>query len=271
MAPGRDPDSALFADELRAVRKQANLTRDELGARIGYSGATIGMIEAGHRAPPRGIGRRLDTEFSLPGTFERIENRLRGIPFATAFRPFVPYEAAARTLRWFEHSLIPGLLQTEDYARSVLATKPNSTEDEIARLVAERLERQRILERADPPAPLLWVLLDEGMLSRPVADPPVMRDQLKHLVHMTTMPNVTIQIVPYAARGHSGLLGAFTIADLDDSPGIVFLEDVLGGRVAEEPDLVAEATLRFDTLRSEALPKGASRELIGSVAEERWT
>lgn len=253
------------------MRKQANLSRDELGARLGYSGATIGMVESLHRAPPRGMGARLDGEFKLPGTFDRIEQRLRGIPFATAFRPFVPYEAAARSLRWFEHSFIPGLLQTEDYARSVLATKPNSTEDEIKRLVSERMERRSILDRADAPAPLLWVLLDEGALNRPVADPPVMRDQLKHLLHMMTMPNITIQVVPYAARGHSGLLGAFIIADLEDSPGIVFLEDVLGGRVAEEPDVVAEATLRFDTLRSEALPKGASRDLIGSVADEKWT
>ncbi len=271
MAPGRDPDRALFADELRAVRKQAGLSRDELGAKVGYSGATIGMIESMHRAPPRGIGRLLDGEFGLPGTFDRIEERLRGIPFAVAFRPFVPYEATARSLRTFEHSLIPGLLQTEDYARAISATTPNSTEEEINRLVTARLERQLILERTDPPAPLLWVLLDEGVLTRPVADPPVMRDQLKHLVYRSAMPNVTIQVVPYAARGHSGLYGAFVIADQDDSPAIVFLEDVCHGRVSEDPDELAEVALVFDTLRSEALPKGASRDLIGRVADERWT
>jgi Domain of unknown function (DUF5753) len=153
----------------------------------------------------------------------------------------------------------------------VLATKPNSAEAEIAGLVSERMARQAILQRNDPPAPLLWALIDEGALNRPVADPAVMRDQLKHLVHLSMLPNVTIQIVPYAARGHSGLLGAFIIADMDDSPSIVFIEDVTGGRVAEDPDVVAEVTLRFDSLRSEALPKGASRDLMGSVAEERWT
>ena len=271
MAPGRDPDKAMFADELRAMRKHANLSRDELGARLGYSGATIGMVEAMHRAPPRGIGKRLDTEFGLPGTFDRMERRLRGIPFAVSFRPFEPIEAQARALRWFEHSLIPGLLQTEDYARSVLMTKPNSAPDEIEGLVAGRLERQAVLEREEPAAPLLWALIDEGALNRPVADPAVMRDQLKHLVQVSEMPNITIQVVPYAARGHSGLLGAFIIADLDDSPGIVFLEDASGGRVAEEPETVAEVSLRFDSLRSEALPKGASRDLMGSVAAERWT
>jgi transcriptional regulator with XRE-family HTH domain len=271
MAPNRDPDRALFADELRAMRKHAGLTREELGDRVGYSAATIGMVEAGHRAPPFGIGKLLDSEFHLPGTFARMEARIRGIPFPVSFRPFVPIEAEARALRWFEHSLIPGLLQTEDYARSVLATKPNSTEAEIGGLVAERLARQAILERNEPPAPLLWAMIDEGALNRPVADPVVMRDQLKYLVAMSTLPNVTIQVVPYSAGGHSGLLGAFIIADVDDSPGIVFIEDVTGGRVAEDPDTVAEVTLRFDSLRSEALPKGASRDLIGSVAQERWT
>jgi len=271
MAPSRDPDRALFADELRAMRKHAGLSRDELADRIGYSGSTIGSVEAGHRAPPPGSGTRLDKEFGLPGTFERMERRIRGIPFPVSFRPFVPIEAEARGLRTFEHSLIPGLLQTEDYARSVLATKPNSTEAEISGLVSERLIRQAILERDEPPAPLLWVLLDEGALNRPVADPAVMRDQLKHLATMSMLPNVTIQVVPYSARGHSGLLGAFVIAELADSASIVFLEDVSGGRVAEDPDVVAEVTLRFDSLRSEALPKGASRDLMGSVAEQKWT
>lgn len=271
MAPSRDPDRVLFADELRAMRKHAGLSRDELADHLGYSGSTIGSVEAGHRAPPLGCGKRLDKEFGLPGTFERIEQRIRGLPFPVSFRPFVPIEGEARALRWFEHSLIPGLLQTEDYARSVLATKPNTTEAEIGGLVAERIVRQAVLERDDPPAPLLWALVDEGVLSRPVADPVVMRDQLKHVVHMSTLPNVTIQVVPYSARGHSGLLGAFIIADVDTSPGIVFIEDVTGGRVAEDPDTVAEVTLRFDSLRSEALPKGASRDLIESVAEEKWT
>jgi DNA-binding XRE family transcriptional regulator len=271
MAPNRDPDRALFADELKAMRRHAGLSREELADRVGYSESTIGMVEAGHRAPPLGIGARLDREFKLPGTFQRMEERVRGIPFPVSFRPFVSIEAEARALRTFEHSLIPGLLQTEDYARSVLATKPNSTEAEIGGLVGERLARQAILVRDEPSAPLMWALIDEGALNRPVAASVVMRDQLKHLVHMSTLPNVTIQVVPYAAGGHSGLLGAFVIAEIVDNGSIVFLEDVAGGRVAEDADTVAEVALRFDALRSEALPKGASQNLFESVVEERWT
>jgi len=269
-AAGRDPDRALFADELRAVRKRAGLTRDDVGGRVGYSGALIGMVEAMHRAPTRDLARRLDEAFALPGTFTRMEERLRGVPFAASFRPFQPYEAEARSLRTFEHSLIPGLLQIPDYARAVLATRPNSTPEEIDGLVAARLARQVVLEREDPPAPLLWVLLDEGVLNRPVAGRDVMREQLLYLAQMPRA-NITVQVVPYGAGGHSGLLGAFVIADLDDSGSIVYMEDAAGGRVGEDAAVVAEVMLRFDTLRSEALPKGASRDLIVSVAKEKWT
>jgi transcriptional regulator with XRE-family HTH domain len=269
-AAGRDPDRALFADELRAMRKRAGLTRDDLGGRVGYSGALIGMVEAMHRAPTRDLARRLDEAFSLPGTFTRMEERLRGVPFAASFRPFQPYEAEARSLRTFEHSLIPGLLQTPDYARAVLATRPNSTPEEIDGLVAARLARQVVLDREDPSAPLLWVLLDEGVLNRPVASRDIMREQLLALAQLPRA-NVTVQVVPYGAGGHSGLLGAFVIADLDDSGSIVYMEDAAGGRVGEDAAVVAEVTLRFDTLRSEALPKGASRDLIVSVAKEKWT
>ncbi len=267
---GRDLDRALFADELRAMRKQAALSRDELGDRLGYSASLIGMVEAMHRAPTRDLAKRLDESFGLPGTFTRMEERLRGVPFAASFRPFQPYEAEARSLRTFEHSLVPGLLQTPDYARAVLATRPNSTPDEIDGLVAARLARQVVLDREDPPAPLLWVLLDEGVLNRPVAGRDTMREQLLYLAEMPRA-NVTIQVVPYAAGGHSGLLGAFVIADLDDSGAIVYMEDASGGRVGEDAAVVSEVTLRFDSLRSEGLPKGASRDMIVSVAKEKWT
>ena len=97
-----------------------------------------------------------------------------------------------------------------------------------------------------------------------------MHDQLMYLVELSRRPNVTIQVVPYSAGGHTGLLGAFVIADLDSSLGIVYVEDIADGRVFEDPGAVSRVTLRYKSLQSEALPKGASRELIARVAEERW-
>jgi hypothetical protein len=152
----------------------------------------------------------------------------------------------------------------------VLATRPNTPEDEIDNLVAGRLARQGVLWRQDPPAPILWALVDEGVLYRPVAPPKLMHDQLMHLAEMSGRPNITVQVIPYSAGGHTGLLGACTVAELDGSAGIVNLEDIADGRVTDDAATVSQVTLRFNSLRSEALPKGSSRELIVRVAEEKW-
>ena len=274
MSPVRERDTAalsLFADELKAAREQRGWSQADLADQIPYSLSTISMVEALHRVPARDLAVHLDKAFGTPGTFARLEARLRDLPFPASFRPFAAYEAEATALYVFEHSLVPGLLQTPEYARAVLATRPNTAEDEIDNLVAARLARQAILTREDPPPPLLWALIDEGVLHRPVALDEVMHDQLMYLVEMSRRPNVTIQVVPYSAGGHTGLLGAFVIADLDSSPGIVYLEDIADGRTFEDPGAVSRVTLRYKSLQSEALPKGVSRELIVRVAEERWT
>ena len=273
MSPVRERDTAalsLFADEMKAAREQRGWSQADLADQIPYSLSTISMVEALHRVPTRDLAGHLDKAFGTPGTFTRLEGRLRDLPFPASFRPFAAYEAEATALYVFEHSLVPGLLQTPGYARAVLATRPNTAEDEIDNLVAARLARQDVLTREDPPAPLLWALIDEGVLYRPVAPAEVMHDQLLFLVEVSRRPNVTIQVVPYSAGGHTGLLGAFTIADLDGNPGTVNVEDITDGRVFEDPGTVSRVTLRYKSLQSEALPKGASRELIARVAEERW-
>ena len=273
MTPGSDGDRAalsLFADELKATRAKRGWSQEDLAAKIPYSPSTIGMVEALHRAPTRDLARRLDEALDTPGTFARLEARLRDLPFPASFRPFAAYEAEATALYVFEHSLIPGLLQIPEYARAVLSTRPNTTEDEIDGLVEGRLARQAILTRENPPAPLLWALMDEGVLYRPVAPAAVMDEQLAHLAEISQLPNITVQVVPYSAGGHTGLLGAFTVADLASSPGVVNVEDITYGHVFEDPATVAQVALRFRSLQSEALPKGASRELIARVAEESW-
>jgi hypothetical protein len=153
----------------------------------------------------------------------------------------------------------------------VLSTKPGATGAEIEADVAERLGRQQILTRDEPPPPRLYALLDEGLLYRPVASAPVMHDQLIHIVDASRWPHITIQVVPYTAGGHSGLLGAFSIAELPAEQSIVFMEDISGGRTAEDAAGLSDVALRFEALRSEALPKAASRDLMAKVAKERWT
>ncbi len=118
--------------------------------------------------------------------------------------------------------------------------------------------------------PAVCALIDQSALNREIGGPVVMREQLIHLVAMSRRPNVTVQIIPNVGA-HPGLLGAFTVADLEGTPGIVNMEDIADGRVAEDGATVSMVTLRFHSLRGDALSKGASRDLIEGVIQERWT
>jgi transcriptional regulator with XRE-family HTH domain len=259
---------ALFAEELKLARSRAGLSQEQLADRIGYSASLVAKIETRRGVPTLDFAKRCDEVLETGGVLTRMHKFVGQVSFPSWFRPFVDYEAAAKSLRLFEHVLVPGLLQTEGYARAVLATRPNTTDEETEQLVAVRLERQAILAPGSPP--LLWVVLDEGVLHREVGDGKVMHDQLVHLAEMSRWPNITVEVVPYGAGAHGGLLGAFVIAEFEDAPAIVYLETAAGGQIAEEPSMVAEVMLTFDTLRSEGIPRGASRDLIMKVAEEKW-
>ncbi len=261
--------AALFAHELKAQREARGWTQDELAARANYAPSTIASIETMALKPQAKSAVVFDEVFELPGTFARIEEMMSGSIYPASFAPFTEYEAEAKTLRTFQHSLIPGLLQTPDYARAVLATKPNAGQDQIDKLVLGRLARQAVLRREHPP--LMYALIDEGVLYRPVAEQGVMYEQIMHLVEMSREPNITIQVVPYTAGGHSGLLGACTIAETIDKPGIVAIEDACDGRVAEDAEMVDLARMVFEALRSEAMNPSASRTLMEKVAKERWS
>ena len=134
--------------------------------------------------------------------------------------------------------------------------------------MAARLERQAILDRDDPP--LLWVVIDEAVLRRPVGGADVMRAQVEHLAEMAERTNVVVQVIPYSVGAHEGVNGAFVIADFANAPSIVYLETALTGLVVERPEDVAAVTLTYDTLKTEALPRAASLELLREVAKT-WT
>jgi transcriptional regulator with XRE-family HTH domain len=284
---GRDKDRdslALFADELKAHRAARGWTQADVAAKTSYSESLIAQVEARFKAASPDLAKALDRAFSTPGfteddggepgrpgTFGRIVVRLRNLPFPASFQSFATYESEAVALNTYQHSLIPGLLQSEDYARAILETRPNTTPEEVEEQLRGRLDRQAVLTRHDPPAPMLLALIDEGVLHRPVAPRAVMRAQFSHLIEMSRRPNVTIQIVPYGAGGHTGLLGAFSVAETGTRDAIVFVEDIADGRVFEDDATLSQVELCFKALQSEALPKGASRDLIAKVAEEEWT
>jgi Domain of unknown function (DUF5753) len=132
-----------------------------------------------------------------------------------------------------------------------------------------QIERQAIFQRPSPPS--LWAVLDEGVLRRCIGSPKVMHDQLMHLLTVSDRSTIKVQIVPAEVGAHVGLLGAFFIASFENAPGIVYLESPDQGQTTERPAVVAKISEIFDLVRVEALPRGASRDLIRKVAEEQWS
>lgn len=144
--------------------------------------------------------------------------------------------------------MVPGLLQTPEYVRAILETHPDVTDGVVNERLAGRLSRQEVLARDDPPPPVVCALIDQAALMWEIGGPSVMRDQLAHLAAVSRRPNITVQIIPNTGA-HPGLLGAFTVADLGGSAGIVNLEDIADGRVTEDAATVSMVPLRFHSLR----------------------
>jgi transcriptional regulator with XRE-family HTH domain len=203
-----DPDESprvRFAYELRELRRAHGLTQRRFGERIGYSESTIGMIEQGRRAPTQHFADLVDAAFGLPGTFAKhyLKTTWAGAP--EHFRPWLLEEQEATSLRGYEPTLIPGLFETEAYARAVLRSEPGITSRELDERVAARMERKAIITREKPP--LIISIIDEGALRRPVGGAEVMREQLQHLLDLARYPNVTLQVLPYTANALCGLQG----------------------------------------------------------------
>jgi transcriptional regulator with XRE-family HTH domain len=256
---------SLFSAELVALRTAAGLSQEALAEKVHYSPSLIAMIESGRRAPQLSFAERIDEALGTPGTLVRLQEHARTTPLPAWFRPYAEIEATATQLRSWQPMVVDGLLQTDGYARALLGAQPNTTEDELEERVTARMARQVILDRPDPP--VLWVLMDEAVLIRSVGGAKVMNDQLLHLERMSHRPNVTIGIVPLSAGAHSGLLGAFAIAE-SDTARVGFMETPQEGLVVEHPPAVSRMLHVFDNLHAEALPRAASRALILKRADD---
>jgi transcriptional regulator with XRE-family HTH domain len=259
-------DREMFAEELKAARAQKGWPVAEVADRIGFSPSTIKNIESGQRAPTPEQAELLDRAFGTPGTFTRTERRMRGVPFSAGFRSFAPHEQKARAIKTAHHSLLPGLFQINDYALATLKAHPETAEDAAKEQLAARLDRQAILYRSDPPPPRIISLIANQALYADIGGPAVMAAQTEHLLELAQMPRITVQILPNQA--HSGLNGAFVIAETPQHIDTVYLETAMGGQVVESAEAAEAMTVLFDALRAEALTGSASLEVIKEAAKQ---
>lgn len=258
-----------FVKSLVRLRGKFGWTQQQLADECRYSVGVISNIESFQRAPLIEHGHAVDKAFGLTDMFAAKARDIHSGSFPEAFQDFPEHEATADDVLVYEHSLIPGLVQTQAYARAVFGTLPNVTDDEVERLVSARMSRQDALFGEEARRPRLWALVDEAALDRPVGSADVMYEQCMRVLEVSRLPHVSLAVIPYSAGGHIGLEGACTIVERDGSPRIVNLADLADGRVSEDPALVRRVALRFRGLQHEALPSGASRHMIVGKAE-RW-
>ncbi|MCX5343807.1 helix-turn-helix domain-containing protein [Streptomyces atratus] len=263
-----DPSASpldYYGWELRRQREASNLKQGQLGDIIFCTGSLIGQIETTKKIPTRDFSERVDAALGTGGVFSRLVGLVLRSQLPTWFQPYADMEARAAYISTYQAQLVYGLLQTEEYARAVLAT---GMPDDLEGLVAARMERQRILEREQPP--LTWAILDEAALYRPIGGREVMRNQLARLLDYADHRWMRIQVLPFEAGEHASLAGSFTTMRFDDDPDIVYTEDLISGHMTANPETVRDAARRYAHLQAAALSVEASAALIARLMEERY-
>jgi transcriptional regulator with XRE-family HTH domain len=250
-----------FGRQVRKERLAAGWTLAEFGQRTGYDPAHLGRIENGKRPATKVLAQMCDRAFPERGGWfsEFYEESRTWIATPPWFRDWVDREQRAMTLRNWYLGVLDGLLQTEDYARTIQAVTPGVTADEVNARVAARMKRQAILTRDD--SPTAWFLLDEAALRRCVGSPQIMAAQMAQLVAVAGLPNVAIQVVP--AIAHAGLVGGFALTE-----SAAYVETAVAGQVFEDTEILASLLTRFDTLRNEAFRASESLAFIEQMGEE---
>ncbi|QEU97464.1 helix-turn-helix domain-containing protein [Streptomyces kanamyceticus] len=254
-----------YGAELRRLREAAGLSQPQLGSCVFVTASLIGQVETTRRVPTRDFSERVDAALGTDGVFSRLVGLVLRSQLPTWFQAYAEMEARASFISTYQCQLVYGLLQTQPYARALLGVDYPDGADE---LVAARLERQRILERQQPPA--LWVVLGEAVLHQEVGGADVMRGQLQHLLEFRDHPWVQIQVLPYSVGQHTGMMGAFNLLRFDDDPDLFYAESYDTGHMTANPQVIRERSVGYARLQSCALSTDSSAELIARVMEERY-
>jgi transcriptional regulator with XRE-family HTH domain len=270
-----------LALELRRLREAAKLTCEEVADHLECSASKISRVETGRvSVSPRDVRDMLEL-YGVPGAQRESlvqlarDSRQKGWwhAYSDTMQPqmatYIGLESAASEIRIYEVSLIPGLLQTEDYARAVIrAGMVNSPAEDIERRVSLLMARQPAVVREDPPK--VWAVLDEAALRRRVGGAGLMRLQLEHLLAQAALPNVAVQVIPFGGGAHPAMGRPFIILVFPErvDTDVVYLEDLTSALYLEDVAEVDRYNVFFNHLRATALSFDDSAALITSVLKE---
>jgi hypothetical protein len=272
----------LLGAQLRRLRETANVTRDDAGYHIRASGSKISRMELGRVSFKERDVTDLLEFYGIDDTAERdklvqLTREANATPWYQKFQDVVPdwfhvfvgLEEAAQLIRVYEVQFVPGLLQTEDYARAIVTQgMPGTDADEIERRVALRMGRQKLLTRENPPR--YWVIMDEAALRRPMGGREVHIAQIERLIDLVGEPNITLQVMPFRYGGHAAEAGAFTIMRFPetDLPDVVYMEYLTGAHYIDKPEEVERYAAVMERLSVTGTSPDRTREILTGMLKD---
>jgi transcriptional regulator with XRE-family HTH domain len=272
----------LLGAQLRRLRESANISREDAGYHIRASGSKISRMELGRVSfKERDIGDLLEfygvTDATERDSLIQLTKEANATPWWQKYQDAVPdwfgvyvgLEEAAQLIRLYEVQFVPGLLQTEEYARAVVMQgAPDIEPDEVDRRVAVRMGRQKLLTRNNPPR--LWAVVDEAALRRPMGGRDVLAAQIERLIDAISEPNITLQVMPFRYGGHGAEGGAFTIMRFPeaDLPDMVYMEYLTGALYLDKADEVERYAAVMERLSVAGTSPERTREILTTVLKE---
>ncbi|MDJ1135025.1 helix-turn-helix domain-containing protein [Streptomyces iconiensis] len=256
-------------EKLETLRTSRGMSFEELGKKVGYDRSDLRKLERGIKFLSPYIVGRLDAFYGTGDQLSVLHRLAKAEPVRNKYKAYVNLERSALSLHQYATAPMPGLLQTEAYARALLRTAPSWGERQSEETVAERLGRQ---ERLTGESPAHYrAILDEFCLTRRLGSPEEWRDQVAHLVDMARLPNVTLQVLPFASGMHDLTGGNLTLVSQPDGESAAYQESSHTASLITEPKSVAELRLSYDALRDAALPPGESVAYLQRAMEASTT
>ncbi|ARQ69695.1 helix-turn-helix domain-containing protein [Streptomyces marincola] len=256
-----------FGRQCRLLREYRKLTRDDVGEPCSVSGSMIGAVERGERIPDTALIHNLDQVLGAHGLLASVSDFMAAEKYRAFFRNFAALERQCYSLNAYAPLLVPGLLQTEEYARATFRMRaPSWDDDEIEKQVAARMERQQVLKRV--PRPFLGFVIEESVLRRPIGGREVLRKQVKHLLDCARLYFVTMQVMPMDSEEHVALDGMLSLLISKEHQHYAYVEHHGGSQLIVDKEQVSLLQERYGILRSQALSPRESARFIEKLAGE---
>lgn len=263
--PEASPEAA-FGQRLRHLRDERGWTQDELAARMGCTGTHISAVETGRRPPTGRFAFSTDRAFGTGDKFQRMVSALKNTALLEGFPEYVRQEVRAAEIRFFELGIVPGLLQTPEYAAAITTgavRRGAITEEQAEERLASLAERQASLDRT--PSPLIYTVLDESCLRRSVGGPGVMAAQLERLMAFAELPSTVLQVAPFDLGERRAFDLPVYILTLRDRSLMSYAESAHRGHLERESTFVLPVLTAYHQLQAEALSQAASVAMINTL------